>query len=82
MDSEKEPIHTLIMTKARRDRVPGGMKNKFCIDFLDENTYIDEDSIPDGIDFDENDFIEIYFGTEKRTITLTDLYKGDIASLK
>ena len=34
------------------------------------------------IDFEKDDFIQIDFGREKRTIKLIDLYEGNIESLK
>lgn len=80
----KEPVFIIGTFKTRKYQVPGGMKNSYTMEFLDEDTYIDSSQSEDTqfIDFDENDFIQIDLGTEKKVIKLSDLYDGNIESLR
>lgn len=95
-DGDKEPLFVLGPMKARKfdnntiktigDIVPGVLYNRFMIEFVDENTYIDTSEFYNGdlhyVDFDEDDYIEIQFGIEKKELKLSDLYDGNIESLK
>ena len=83
----EEPERLLGLTKSRKEQ--GVEINKYTIEFLDEDTYraglvYEETKFKDAeyIDFEKDDFIQIDFEREKRTIKLIDLYEGNIESLK
>ena len=79
----KKPVATLNLIKSNHFPwyyVP--IENQYRMYFVDEDTVVELYSIPNEMDFDEDDFIAIDFDDGVKVIKLSDLRDGNIESLK
>ena len=79
----KMPVATLnLVSRHYYSMVEFPSENEYRLYFVDDDTVVDLFSVPNEMDFDEDDFFAIEFDDGVKTITLSDLRDGNIDSLK
>jgi len=77
------PVATLsLVSRHYYSLVEFPSENEYKLYFVDDDTVVDLYSVPNEMDFDENDFFAIEFDDGVKTIKLNDLKNGNIDSLK